>query len=160
MFYCLNHMRPVYIILFRYCKTCIFCIVGHVNAISLKVYVFGHYYPRIFLSSQWLIYFTYGYPSNHGYDYVLILFVIMAHCLVVNPCIWINYCISKNFIYVWRVIMTQSSAVNMRCNSSRFHIWHYDNSGRKWLIRHPISRPRGQAMGCLLWGFWGKLTAL
>ena len=26
--------------------------------------------------------------------------------------------------------------------------------------QHPIPRPDGQAMGCLLWGFGGKLTAL
>ena len=28
------------------------------------------------------------------------------------------------------------------------------------LKRHPIARPTGQAMGCLLWGFWRKLAAL
>ena len=48
---------------------------------------------------------------------------------------------------------------------SRYYIRHCDNSGRKWNTfsnhnKHPISRPHGRAMGCLLWGFWRKLPAL
>ena len=42
------------------------------------------------------------------------------------------------------------------------------HSSLQWVIQninqlldpqiHPIPRPNGQAMGCLLWGFWRKLT--
>ena len=59
----------------------------------------------------------------------------------------------------------QSSAVIKRSNMVRFCI----NNCRNWDIisircwihkRHPIPRPNGRAMGCLLWIFVIKLTAL
>ena len=62
-------------------------------------------------------------------------------------------------------LQLQPSAVITRSNLSRYYIRHCDNSSRKWIrylnhSRHPIPRPHGRAMGCLLWGFGKKLTAL
>ena len=64
--------------------------------------------------------------------------------------------------------MTRVNTVNCHYNASnlsRYYIRHCDNSGRIWIRsqnhnRHPISHPHGRAMGCLLWGFGRKLTAL
>ena len=58
-------------------------------------------------------------------------------------------------------IQIQSSAVITRSNLSRF----YTQRCRTWLRlenhnRHPIPRPNGRAMECLLSGNWRKLTAL
>ena len=63
------------------------------------------------------------------------------------------------------LIFMQSSAVITRSNIVRFCI----NNCRNWDIisircwihkRHPILRPNGRVMGCLLWIFVIKLTAL
>ena len=56
--------------------------------------------------------------------------------------------------------IVQSSAVITRSNLSW---WHCDNRSKTKIRpqthnRHPIPRPRGRAMGCVLWGFWRKLT--
>ena len=56
----------------------------------------------------------------------------------------------------------QSSAILTQSILSCYYIRRCDNSGRKWLRfsnhnRHPISRPHGRAMGCLLLGFWDKI---
>ena len=58
-----------------------------------------------------------------------------------------------------------SNAVIMRSNIVRYCIYDSTNWGRipiRWLThkRHPISRPNGRAMGCLLWIFERKCTAL
>ena len=59
----------------------------------------------------------------------------------------------------------QSSAVITRFNIVRYYINKYRNWSRIWIRRwihkrHPIPRPNGRAMGCLLWIFVRKLTAL
>ena len=59
----------------------------------------------------------------------------------------------------------QSSAVIMRSNIVSYYIKDCRNwrriSNRCWIHkRHPIPHPNGQAMGCLLWMFVRKLTAL
>ena len=59
----------------------------------------------------------------------------------------------------------QSSAVITRSNIVRYFINNYRNRGRIlircWIHKiHPIPRPNGRAMGCLLWIFVRKLTAL
>ena len=68
-----------------------------------------------------------------------------------------------NWDYLGREV--QSSAVIMRSKIVRFCI----NNCRNWDIisigcwihkRHPISHPSGRAIGCLLWIFVIKLTAL
>ena len=67
--------------------------------------------------------------------------------------------ISPNDIHI------QSSAVIMRSKIIRYCINDCRNWGRIsircWIHkRHPISRPNGRAMGCLLWIFLRTLTAL
>ena len=59
----------------------------------------------------------------------------------------------------------QSSTVLTRSNIARYYINNYRNWGRisirRWIYkRHTIPRPNGRAMGCLLWIFVEKLTAL
>ena len=61
----------------------------------------------------------------------------------------------------WPTVSCTDNVVNL----SWYYIQHCDNSGRKWIRflnhnRHPKPWPHGQAMGCLLWGFWRKLTML
>ena len=63
------------------------------------------------------------------------------------------------------VKLLQSSAVIMRSNIVRYYMNNYRNWDRistrcGFHIRHPISRANGRAMGCLLWIFVRKLTAL
>ena len=63
---------------------------------------------------------------------------------------------------VWRV---QSGAIMEGSNTTWFWIWCGNDWGEIciWCYihkRHPISRPYGRAMGCLLWGFGWKLTVL
>ena len=58
-----------------------------------------------------------------------------------------------------------SSAVITRSNIVRYYIYDYRNwsriSIRYWNHkRHPIPRPNGRAMGCILWIFVRKPTAL
>ena len=59
----------------------------------------------------------------------------------------------------------QSSAVITRSNIVRYYINNYRNWSRMSIRcrihkRHHITRPNGRAMGCLLWIFMRKLTAL
>ena len=63
------------------------------------------------------------------------------------------------------VFVIESSVVITRSNIVRYYINNYMNCGRISIIcrinkRHPISRPNGPAMGCLLCIFVRKLTAL
>ena len=67
----------------------------------------------------------------------------------------------------WRScdITIQSSAVITRSVIVRYHLDNYRNWGRIsikcWIHkRHPIPRPNGRAMRCLLWIFVRKMTAL
>ena len=65
----------------------------------------------------------------------------------------------------WYLQYIQSSAVITRSNLSRYYTRQGNNGGRNWIRyqnhnRHSIPRPHGRAMGCLLWGFWRKSTAL
>ena len=51
----------------------------------------------------------------------------------------------------------------MRSSITWYCIHHFSDWGRIYISvlahkRHPISHLSGQAMGCLLWGFWKKLT--
>ena len=66
---------------------------------------------------------------------------------------------------LWGVNCIQSSAVITRSNIVSYCINNCSNSGRisiKCLIhkRHPIPRPNGRVMGCHLWTFFRKFTAL
>ena len=59
----------------------------------------------------------------------------------------------------------QSSAVITRLNIIRYYIDNYRNWSRlrirRWTHkRHPIPSPNGRVLGCLLWIFVRKLTAL
>ena len=59
----------------------------------------------------------------------------------------------------------QSGAIITRPNITWYCIYHCNASGiikiRVWIHKiHLIFCPIGQAMGCLLWGFWRKLTML
>ena len=63
------------------------------------------------------------------------------------------------------VFVIESSVVITRSNIVRYYINNYMNCGRISIIcrinkRHPISRPNGPAMGCLLCIVVRKLTAL
>ena len=88
-----------------------------------------------------------------------------------NPCVHMQQSIieiiSQNRIVQNCIgtISIQSSAVITRSNIVRYNINNYRNwcriSIRCWdYKRHPIPRPNGRAMGCLLWIFVRKLTAL
>ena len=57
----------------------------------------------------------------------------------------------------------QLSAIIVQSNLSWYKIQHSNNSGRQWIRfyihnKHPISRPHGRAMGCLLWGICEKMN--
>ena len=72
---------------------------------------------------------------------------------------WLLSMTTKNDIPV------QLSAIITRSNIVRCYINNYRNWGRIsircWIHkRHPIPRPNGRAMGCLLWIFVKKLTML
>ena len=59
----------------------------------------------------------------------------------------------------------QLSAVIMRSNITLFFIWHISGWSKICIRgyihkRHPMSCPCGHVIGCLLWGFRCKLTAL
>ena len=59
----------------------------------------------------------------------------------------------------------QSNAVITRSILSRYYTRHWDdsNSTRTRLEthnKHPIARPNGRVMGCLLWVYWRKWPAL
>ena len=67
--------------------------------------------------------------------------------------------------WVKSVTKIQSSAVITRSNIVRFYNNDYRNWDRKSIKcsihkRHPIPRPNGRAMGCLLWIFGRRLTVL
>ena len=77
---------------------------------------------------------------------------------------WFNMNIT-NCNLQYRNNMIQSTDVITRSNSWLYCIRHCENSARRWTRyynhnNHPISRPHERAMGCLLWGFGRKLTAL
>ena len=89
---------------------------------------------------------------------------------ILNP---LTPCLTK-VISLWEKIMMiifififyiQSSAVITRSNLLWYCHWHCNDWGRTEIKlqthnRHPIPHPHGRAMGCLLWGFERKLTAL
>ena len=65
-------------------------------------------------------------------------------------------------MYLWSLYI-QSHNVITQSNLTWYYLQCYCNSGRKWIRfgnhnRHPISRPHGWAMGCLLWGLGRKLA--
>ena len=70
------------------------------------------------------------------------------------------------FTLCWESMkLLQLSAVLTRPNMTWYCIHHSSDWGRIYIRisihkRHPISHPSGWAMGCILWGFWRKLTAL
>ena len=127
---------------------------------SLSLYIYIHTIIlsnlpccRIFASMNWI-----GIGSNNGLSPVRrqVITLTNTDSLSIEPS-------GTNFSEIWTKI--QLSAVITRSNLSRYYIRHCDNSGRKWVRfenhnRHPIPRPHGRAMGCLLWGFRRKLTAL
>ena len=81
----------------------------------------------------------------------------------VFPFLWhLNVYISFSAMLVFHV---QSSAVITRSNIVRYYFGDYRNwsrtSIRCWDHKtHPIPRPNGRAMGCILWIFVRKPTAL
>ena len=61
--------------------------------------------------------------------------------------------------------LLQSGVVITRFDILWFPVLFYSNGCRTWISvcihkRHPISRPHGRAMACLLWVSWIKLTVL
>ena len=101
--------------------------------------------------------------SNHVYiyDWIHHGLVIIKFKLYPRKSVWLRcveiQCHTSNTCSKWVQITTLF-------HLSRYYIRHCDNSGRKWNTfwnhnKHPISRPHGRAMGCLLWGFWRKLPA-
>ena len=78
-----------------------------------------------------------------------------------------SYNKNGNYSYQgWFAILTiQSSAVITLYNITWYYMHHCSSWGRIWIRdwihkRYPIPPPDGQAMGCLLWEVWRKLTAL
>ena len=91
---------------------------------------------------------------NIGYDIGYGNWCGICYDIYMMYCIW----------YIWYGII-QSSAVKTRSNIERFCIKNCRNwdmiSIRCWIHKiHPIPRLNGRVMGCLLWIFVIKLTAL
>ena len=62
-------------------------------------------------------------------------------------------------------IKLQLGAIIMQSNITWFCIHHWGDGSRIWIkiwthITHPLPHPYRRDMGCLLWGFWRKLTVL
>ena len=104
-----------------------------------------HYVP--FWAMGRVLYFHHYFPA------LLYNFMITGEC---RDREWLT---QRTLRHVKSSIVITQSNITWQC------IHHFTDWGRIYfrvltLKRHPISCPSGQTMGCLLWGFWRKLTVL